>query len=132
MATPDIIIGQVIRIPSDQSCYRILWSDPSPGASYWIRLDSKENIPRAFDFESLKASLSDGSAEYAADIWSPSPSCGTPSEKAAQTRDHLWGAIREAAQCEPDVYVPSLRAGLLRKAEQDSGIKMQNLYRECT
>ena len=129
MATPDITIGQVIRIPSDQSCYRILWSETSPGASYWIRLDSKENIPRAFDIESLKARLSDGSVEYAADIWSPSPSCGTPSEKAAQTRDHLWGAIREAAQCEPDVYVPSLRAGLLRKAEQDSGIKMQNLYR---
>jgi len=129
MATPDITIGQVIRIPSDQSCYRILWSEPSPGISYWIRLDSKENIPQAFDSESLKARLSDGSAEYAADIWSPSPSCGIPSEKAAQTRDRLWGAIREAAQCEPDVYVPSLRAGLLRKAEQDSGIKMQNLYR---
>ena len=57
MESPDIIIGQVIRIPSDQSCYRILWSEPSPGASYWIRLDSKENIPRAFDFEKLKASL---------------------------------------------------------------------------
>ena len=129
MESPDITIGQVIRIPSDQSCYRILWSEPSPGASYWIRLDSKENIPRIFDSGSLKARLSDGSAEYAADIWAPSPSCGSPSEKAAQTRDHLWEVIREAAQCEPDVYNPSLRAKLLRKAEQDSGIKMQNLYR---
>ena len=129
MESPDIIIGQVIRIPSDQSCYRILWSEPSPGASYWIRLDSKENIPRAFDFEKLKASLSDGSAEYAADIWTPSQACGIPSAKAAQTRDHLWSAIREVAQREPDVYNPSLRADLLRKAEQDSGIKMQNLYR---
>lgn len=123
------MIGQVIRIPSDQGCYRILWSQPSPGVSYWIRLDSKENVPRTFDIENLKASLSDGSAEYAADIWSPSASCGTPSTKAAQTRDHLWEAIRDAAQCEPDVYDPSLRAGLLRKAEQNSGIKMQNLYR---
>lgn len=129
MEFSDITIGQVIRIPSDQSCYRILWSEPSPGSSYWIRLDSNENIPQSFDFENLKARLSDGDAEYAVDIWSHSPSYGTPSAKAAQTRDHLWNAIRDVAQCEPDVYDPSLRAQLLRKAEQDSGIKMQNLYR---
>ena len=129
MDSSDIIIGQVIRTLSDQICYRILWTEPSPGVSYWIRLDNKENIPRAFDFESLKSSLSNGSAEYAADIWSPSPACGSPSPKAAQTRDRLWKAIRAAAQCEPDVYIPSLRAELLRKAEKDSGIKMQNLYR---
>lgn len=129
MGSPDIAVGQVIRIPADRSCYRILWSESSPGTSYWIRLDSKENIPRAFDLEKLVSSLSDGNAEYAADIWSPSPSCGTPSPKAMQTRDRLWDAIREAAQCEPDVYEPSLRAELLRKAERDSGIKMQNLYR---
>ena len=106
MESHDITIGQVIRIPSDQGCYRILWSEPAPGRSYWIRLDNKENIPRAFDFENLKASLSDGSAEYAADIWSPSPSYGAPSAKAAQTRDRLWEAIREAAQREPDIYDP--------------------------
>ena len=129
MNTPDIAIGQVIRFPSDQSCFRILWSEPSPGTSYWIRLDNKGNIPQPFDFESLKASLSDGSAEYAADIWSPSPSYGIPSAKALQTRDHHWEAIREAAQCEPDIYDPALRAQLLRKSEQSSGIKMQNLYR---
>ncbi len=129
MESPDILIGQVIRIPSDQNCYRILWPEPSPGVSYWIRLDSKDNIPRSFDMEELKASLSDGSAEYAADIWMPSPSRGTPSPKAMQTRDHLWEVIREAAQCEPDIYDPSLRAELLRKAELDSGMKMQNLYR---
>ena len=86
MESPDLTIGQVIRIPSDQSCYRILWSEPSPGSSYWIRLDSGQNIPRPFDSGDLKARLSDGSAEYAADIWAPSPSCGFPSEKATQTR----------------------------------------------
>lgn len=129
MRFPDIAAGQVIRLPSDQSCYRILWLEPSPGASYWIRLDNNENVPRSFDFEDLADGLSDGRAEYAVDTWAPSLSAGAPSAKAIQTRDRLWGSIREAAQCEPDVYEPSLRAELLRKAEQDSGIKMQNLYK---
>ena len=114
MRFPDIAAGQVIRLPSDQSCYRILWLEPSPGASYWIRLDNNENVPRSFDFEDLADGLSDGRAEYAVDTWAPSLSAGAPSAKAIQTRDRLWGSIREAAQCEPDVYEPSLRAELLR------------------
>ena len=128
MNTYDIAIGQVIMALPEKKCYRILWIDPSPGGSYWIRVDSRRNVPAPFDISVLKEDIESGRFEFTADIWIPT-TVDNGSPKAVETRDHLWGLIREAATTEPDIYIPSLRTGLLEKAGEQGGVKVQNLYR---
>lgn len=126
--TPGLSRSQMIHDKLDNACYRILYlpeNDNSQG--FWIPVNTATNIPKAFDPADVKEKLMIGTMEKVADSQTV-PSDADLSQKCISRRDRAWNLIRHVVTKEPDIYIASKRAELLKLIEDASGVKMNNLY----
>ena len=125
---PRLTRNQIILDTIGSSRYRILYlPSDNEGKGYWITLDSNTNIPRAFDLADVQEKLLIGTMEKAVDQ-STVILDEDLSPKGTARRDRAWNLIRNVVTIEPDIYIHSRRAELLRRVETASGVKMNNLY----
>lgn len=120
----NLIAGQVLHLLSDNKDYRVLWIGSGDTPSYWIPLDDSSNIPQKFSPSRLGAD----DYELIVDTWTPCVNENSLPKSMTDRRDKAWTLIKPIVTEEPGVYSPSVRAGLLKKAEAESGIKSNNIY----
>ncbi len=116
----------VLQDAVTHALYRILYvSDDEKG--YWIRVDSSSNIPKLFILSQIKEQILAKLLIVVPDTVLL-PDDESLSAKETLHRDRAWNLIHNIVTIEPDIYIPSKRADLLKIVEIASGIKSCNLY----
>lgn len=120
--------NQIIQNISQNICYRVLYlPDTREGDGYWIPVNSNSNIPQPFRPDEVHEQIAIGTMEEVADTV-PVPLDNELNDKGIQRRDKIWNLIRHIVSIEPDIYMYSRRTALLKKVEDASGVKLNNLY----
>ena len=127
-----LLPNTLIHDSQDGAKYRILYIEDMDGraSGYWIDIAGKSNIPVLFREEDILEGLASGRYENLVDT-SLLGSVDEATLSAAQkrVRDEAFDAIKDIVGSEPDIYDAKKRTGLLKKAEEKSGVKLNNLYR---
>lgn len=108
--------------------FRILYlPSPPDNQGFWISLSSESNIPKAFAISETSELLNMGILEPVADT-QVVVSDENLNTNSVIRRDRTWNLIKNIVQREPDIYMYSRRAELLKIVETQSGVQARNLY----
>ena len=122
-------INQIIHDIRKTRYLRILWIDYPQDILYWIQMDSKQNIPSMYSVRSLQDGLSSGEYEYAPDRWLPAVTLKEYGEADIRCRDRVWDIVKDAVLREPEIYMKSERAQILKETENRTNVRLNNLYK---
>lgn len=124
--TPLVKKNQVYEDKLTAKQYRILYvSDDRQG--YWIQLDSSSNIPKAFLLDDVEAKIRIGLLIRIPDM-AANLDDRSLSPKALLHKDRAWGMIHNIVTMEPDIYICSKRAELLKSVKSTSGLSIRTIY----
>ena len=117
-------INQIIHDIRKTRYLRILWIDYPQDILYWIQMDSKQNIPSMYSVRSLQDGLSSGEYEYAPDRWLPAVTLKEYGEADIRCRDRVWDIVKDAVLREPEIYMKSERAQILKETENRTNVRL--------
>ena len=129
---PEMIIfrNQVLEDSSDKNRYRILYvPEKLEEKGYMIRMDNKTNVPKPFTMNELSDKIHDLEFVPVIDpVLSNTKSEEELSLASKNSRDRIYGLIKDAVSMEPAIYDRKQRTAILRKIESDTGVSPTNLY----
>jgi hypothetical protein len=107
---------------------RVLWSNPE--VIFYIDIDSDRALPEYAPRGEFEHLMAKGELEIIEDphinISMTFPASGSKSE---DIQNRAWGAIEDAVNAEPNIYVRKQRGQLLTQAMEKSGATKQTIYR---
>lgn len=107
---------------------RVLWSNPE--VVFYIDIDSDRALPEYASRGEFEHLMAKGELEIIEDphinISMTFPASGSKSE---DIQNRAWGAIEDAVNAEPNIYVRKQRGQLLTQAMEKSGATKQTIYR---
>ena len=122
----NVCVNQVFKDVRSDRLFRLLWADPVSGKTYIYWLDGKSSVPLEMPLSSLMEGKDRGWIVEDEDPYIPK---GEPNERDKKVRDQIWGRMKEALLDEPGIYDKKIRSEHLKRIEQESGEKRQNLYK---
>lgn len=130
MRGPLVLRGEVIRDSTDGSLYRVIYICEGGAFCYWIRLAKGNNVPKRQSMEQISEKLLSGEYEAVIDSFTAE---GHPDQDISGARlairDRNYDLIRDIISREPDIYDIHRRADILRQQEEQTGVRMNNLYK---
>ena len=97
--------------------------------AYWIRVDSKTNVPASFSIDDTILKWRTHRYEGVLDTFGYSaPPDQEISAASMKTRDKHYQLIESMVKTVPDVYVPEKRAAMVRAAAAQYGVQVCSLY----
>ena len=130
--SPVLYKGQILRDTLQGNLYRILYIPPENNSGengYWIRVDTSSNIPKAFSLQDVQFRIATRVLENVAGVNTETDILDSDlSNKGIVRRERAWNLIQKIVTVEPDIYILSKRADLMKQVEATSGVKVNNLY----
>ncbi|WP_028543339.1 Mu transposase C-terminal domain-containing protein [Paenibacillus taiwanensis] len=110
-------------------CERVLWINHEKDVVVVISIIDKRGVPRMKSLSAMRLEIDNGTLTKREH--DPYSKFMVPDEKLTlkeiQVRDHAWGLISEMVEIEPNIFNPTERYQMIKKAISETG-KGKNLY----
>jgi len=124
----EICVNKLINDLDIDTEYLILWVAPDNNYGYWYDLKSSKRKPLIFSL----GDLTDSNAFGRYEIYDFAPEQfrdeATLTDSERNHRDRIWDMMKDALECEPDIYTVKGRGALVNSISEKNGINKSNLY----